>query len=95
MLFLKLAPILIGCLELIPKGVDIETVKGGDDIKNSILSVSLGLAILASSAVAAEQKMTCRVTGKTMDQCCCEMKGGKFYCKLTKKTYDQCCCDMK
>jgi hypothetical protein len=30
-----------------------------------------------------------------MDQCCCEMKGGKFYCKLTKKTYDQCCCDMK
>ncbi len=36
-----------------------------------------------------------RMTDKTMDKCCCEMKDGKFYCKLTKKTYDQCCCDMK
>ena len=36
-----------------------------------------------------------RMTGKTMDKCCCEMKDGKFYCKLTKKTYDQCCCDTK
>jgi hypothetical protein len=43
----------------------------------------------------AGQKFTCRVTGKTMDKCCCEMKDDKFYCKLTKTTYDQCCCDMK
>jgi len=70
-------------------------MKRGDDMKNSILSVGLAVAILASSAFAAGQKMICRVTGKTMDKCCCEMKGGKFYCKLTKKTYDQCCCDMK
>ena len=66
-----------------------------DDMKNSILKVGIALAVLASSALGAEQKITCRVTGKKMDQCCCEMKGGKFYCKLTKKTYDQCCCDMK
>ena len=70
-------------------------MKGGNDMKNSILRVGLVLAILASSAVAAEQRITCRATGKTMDKCCCEMKDGKFYCKLTKKTYDQCCCDMK
>jgi hypothetical protein len=53
------------------------------------------LAILLSSGFAQEKKMTCRVTGKTLDKCCCEMKNGKFYCKLTKKTYDDCCCDMK
>ncbi len=64
-------------------------------MRNSILSVGLVLALLASSAFGAEQKITCRVTGKKMGQCCCDMKGGKFYCKLTKKTYDQCCCDMK
>jgi hypothetical protein len=64
-------------------------------MKNSILSIGLALAVLASSALGASQTITCRVTGKTMDKCCCEMKGGKFYCKLTKKTYDQCCCDMK
>ena len=64
-------------------------------MKNSILTVGIALAVLASSAFGTEQKITCRETGKKMDKCCCEMKGGKFYCKLTKKTYDQCCCDMK
>jgi len=54
------------------------------------------LLVLATGVFGAEKKMmTCRVTGKTMDKCCCEMKDGKFYCKLTKKTYDECCCDMK
>ncbi len=64
-------------------------------MKKSILSVGLGLVLLATSAFGAGQRMTCRKTGKTMDKCCCEIKDGKFYCKLTKKTYDQCCCDMK
>jgi hypothetical protein len=64
-------------------------------MKNSILSIGLALAVFASSALGASQKITCRVTGKTMDKCCCEMKDGKFYCKLIKKTYGQCCCDMK
>jgi len=50
---------------------------------------------LMTMAFGAAQKTTCRITGKTMDQCCCEMRNGKFYCKLTKKTYDKCCCDMK
>jgi hypothetical protein len=70
-------------------------MKGGDDMKNSILRVGLVLAMVASSAFAAEQKITCRVTGRKMKECCCDMKDGKFYCNLTKKTYDQCCCDMK
>ncbi len=61
-------------------------MKGGDDMKNSILKVGIALAILASQAFGAGQKMTCRETGKTMDKCCCEMKDGKFDCKLTKKT---------
>jgi hypothetical protein len=56
---------------------------------------SLVCALLVTSAVGAASKIRCRITGKTMDECCCEMKGGKYYCKLTKKTYDQCCCDMK
>jgi len=64
-------------------------------MKNSILSIGLGLAVFASSALGASQKITCRITRETMDQCCCETKNGKFYCKLTKKTYDDCCCDMK
>jgi hypothetical protein len=64
-------------------------------MKKTILSVSLVAALLATTAFGAAQKTTCRITGKTMDECCCEMKGSKFYCKFTKKTYDECCCDMK
>ena len=64
-------------------------------MKKSILAVGLVLAVFASSTIGAGQKMTCRLTGKTMERCCCDMKGGKFYCPFTKKTYDQCCCDMK
>jgi len=64
-------------------------------MKNMTLSIGLVVAMLATAAFGTAQKFTCRVTGKTMDKCCCEMKDGKFYCKLTKKTYDQCCCDMK
>ena len=70
-------------------------MEGGDHMKKRILRIGLVLALFATSAFGAAQKMTCRETGKTMDKCCCEMKNGKFYCKLTKKTYDQCCCDMK
>ena len=62
-------------------------------MKNSILSVGLVLALLASSAFGAGQKMTCRVTGKTMDKCCCEQqKNGKLLCKLANKIVDKCCC---
>ena len=64
-------------------------------MKATIMRTRLILAVLAITAFGAEQKMTCRETGKTMDKCCCEMKGGKFYCPFTKRTYDQCCCDMK
>ena len=60
----------------------------------NLITVTLA-CLLTLSAFAASQKTTCRVTGKTMNSCCCEMKEGKFYCKLTKKTYDKCCCDMK
>ena len=51
-------------------------------------------ALLVTTALGGSQKMKCRITGKTMNECCCDMKDGKFYCKLTKKTYDKCCCDM-
>jgi hypothetical protein len=63
-------------------------------MKKLIMHIALVMA-LTTTAFAASQKTICRITAKTMDQCCCEMKAGKFYCKLTKKTYDQCCCDMK
>jgi hypothetical protein len=58
-------------------------------------SIALALAVFLTSAFAEQHKMTCRITGKKLDKCCCEMKNGKFHCKLTKKTYNQCCCDMK
>jgi hypothetical protein len=69
-------------------------MKGGDRVKTTILIASLVMAF-SSTPFAASNKTTCRITGKSMDQCCCEMKNGKFYCKLTKKTYDKYRCDIK
>ena len=63
-------------------------------MKKLIMQIGL-VIVLMTTAVGGSQKTTCRITGKTMDQCCCEVNSGKFYCNLTKKTYDQCCCDMK
>ena len=63
-------------------------------MRTTILRAGIMLSLLAATASGASQKMKCRVTGKTMDKCCCEMKDGEFYCKLTKKTYAKCCCDM-
>ena len=64
-------------------------------MKMSMLHVGVNPRVLGHGSVCAGQKYTCRPTGKTLNQCCCEMKDGKFSCKLTKKTYDRCCCDMK
>ena len=64
-------------------------------MKTTLLSIGLVAVFLSTTAFPASHKTTCRITGKTIDECCCEMKDGKFYCKLTKKTYDQCCCDMQ
>jgi len=55
-------------------------------MNNSTLSVGLALAFLASPALGAGQKFTCRLTSKTMDKWCYEIKDRKFHCKLTKKT---------
>ncbi len=60
-------------------------------MKTSIRAVVI--ALLTLTAFGASEKMTCTKTGKKIDQCCCEVKNGKFYCKLTKQTYDQCCCE--
>jgi len=37
-------------------------------MKKSILSIGLAFAVLATLALGAEQKITCRVTGKTDGQ---------------------------
>jgi hypothetical protein len=69
-------------------------MKGGEKMKKAIVNAGIIAVLLVTSAIAAE-KTTCRITGRTMGECCCEMKSGKFYCKFTKKAYDECCCDMK
>jgi hypothetical protein len=65
-------------------------MKGGDQMKKAILDVGLVLALFAGIAFGAEQKMTCRITGKTLDQCCCETKNGKFY-EVISPELENCC----
>ena len=53
-------------------------------MRKLILSLGLVLVVLAPSAFGVAQKTT-RVTGKTMDQCCCEMKNGSSTACSQKK----------
>jgi len=48
------------------------------------------LALFATLSVAST--LTCTLTGKKIDSCCCQQKGGKLYCPLVDKTLDDCCC---
>ena len=70
-------------------------------MKKKVLFVVPVLAIVATigglvsgrAAAADTAKWVCTLTGKTVEQCCCETrKDGKLYCTLAKKTVDKCCC---
>ena len=54
-------------------------------MRKLILSLGLVLVVLATSAFGAAQTTICRVTGKTMDQCCCEMKNESSTVRSPKK----------
>jgi hypothetical protein len=64
-------------------------------MKKALLAIVLG-GIVAMGAAAAQKKatkVTCTLTNKTVETCCCvEQKDGKLYCTLAKKTVDPCCC---
>lgn len=66
-------------------------------MKKALLTVLLGsLIVLGGSAAQKETKttkLTCTLTKKTIDKCCCIQKDGKLYCTLAKKTVDPCCCE--
>ena len=65
-------------------------------MKRVLLTVLLGsLLVLGASAAQKETKstkLTCTLTKKTVEKCCCIQKDGKLYCTLAKKTADPCCC---
>lgn len=64
-------------------------------MKKGLLAVILG-SVVAMAAVAASkpaEKVTCTLTNKTVEKCCCvQQEGGKLYCTLAKQTVDPCCC---
>ena len=63
-------------------------------MKNGLLVIVLG-GMVALGAAAAQKgtKVTCTLTNKTVESCCCvEQKDGKLYCTLAQKTVDPCCC---
>jgi hypothetical protein len=66
-------------------------------MKKALLTVLLGsLLVLGVSAAQKETKstkLTCTLTKKTIDKCCCIQKDGKLYCTLAEKTVDPCCCE--
>ena len=54
--------------------------------------VLLALAGIGAAGVTFKG-LVCSLTGKHIEQCCCEEKDGKLYCTLADKTIDSCCCN--
>ena len=65
-------------------------------MKKVLLAAVLGtLVVLGASAAqkgTKSTKLTCTLTKKTIETCCCIQKDGKLYCTLAKKVVDPCCC---
>ncbi len=64
-------------------------------MKKGLLAILLGSLATIGVAVAqkASTKVTCTLTNKTVDKCCCvTQKDGQLFCTLAKKTVDPCCC---
>ena len=57
------------------------------------LTIAAVLSLLTLTVFGGSQKMTCTLTGKEVQTCCCEERpNGKMFCKLAKKEIDKCCC---
>jgi hypothetical protein len=67
--------------------------------RSMLLTIGIMMLSLLASAVPQTTKRQegylCKLTGKSVKQCCCEHRGDKLYCTLAKKTVDQCCCEPK
>jgi len=64
-------------------------------MKKGLLAIVLGgmVSLGAAAVQKKDAKLTCTLTKKTVESCCCvEQKDGKLYCTLAKKTVDPCCC---
>lgn len=58
--------------------------------------LTMMVAAILSLPVAATDTLTCNLTKKPVDTCCC-VKGdnGKLHCKLADKDVKKCCCSHK
>ena len=49
--------------------------------------------LLIGSALATDgSRMTCTMTGETVERCCCSMVNGAMVCSMTGETVATCCC---
>ena len=58
-----------------------------------LLAGLVALSTAAATKTAKSSAVTCSLTGKTVEQCCCtQTREGKLYCTLAKKEISSCCC---
>lgn len=62
-------------------------------MRRLIFVAALLASVGISAGYSATKGLVCSLTGKHIDECCCQQKDGKLYCPLADKTIDNCCCD--
>jgi hypothetical protein len=65
--------------------------------EEALMKRMLGIAAMAllliGSALATDgSRMTCTMTGETVEKCCCTIVNGAMVCSMTGETVATCCC---
>ena len=62
-------------------------------MKKMVLAFAIALLLAGTaSTTAGGSRMTCQMTGQTMETCCCVAAHGAMVCTLTGETVSACCC---
>ena len=58
-----------------------------------LLAIGALAVLLVASALATDgSRMTCTMTGETVERCCCSMVNGAMVCSMTGETVATFCC---
>ena len=61
-------------------------------MKRMLATVGLALLLIGSALATDGSRMTCSMSGETVERCCCSIVNGAMVCSMTGETVATCCC---
>jgi hypothetical protein len=61
-------------------------------MKRLLVTAALAVLLIGSALAIDGSRMTCTMTGETVEKCCCTIVNGAMVCSMTGETVATCCC---